>query len=87
MGPRLVGVPLAREVSLLLEPAQQGVQRVRVGVEAARLEILEQAVAVARPREQAQAREHDGAAPQLLQVRLEGFCLGHAPHVTVWHTP
>ena len=84
--PGLVGVPLAREVSLLLEAAQQGVQRVGVGVEAPRAELLEQPVAVAGLLEQPQAREHDGAAPQLLQVRLECFGLAHASHCTVCHT-
>ena len=38
--PRLVGVPLAREVALLLEAAQQGVERVGVGVEPARARAL-----------------------------------------------
>src|SRR5690625_2189741 len=83
-GAGLLGVPLAGEEALLLEAPQQGVQRVRIGGEAVVLELLEQAVAVARCAQQLQAREHDGAAAQLLQVGVEG--LAHAGHDTVWDT-
>src|SRR5690606_1428446 len=69
-GPGLVGVPLAREVSLLLESSQQRIQRVRIGREAAALELLEQSVAVARRAQELQAGQHDRAAPKLLQVRV-----------------
>src|SRR6478752_3431309 len=85
-GTGLVGVPLAREEPLLLEAAQQRVQRVRVGREAALAQLLEQPVPVPRRLEQPQAREHDRAAPQLLQVRLEDLGFAHASHDTVCHT-
>src|SRR6478735_10702993 len=81
--PRLVGVPLAREVSLLLQATQQGVEGVGVGVEPAGSELLQQSVPVARLREQSQARQYDGAAPELLQMGVECFGLAHASHCTV----
>src|SRR5690606_29286612 len=84
-GPRLVGVPLAVEEALLLQPAQQRVQRVRVGRESGGCQLLEQAVAVSGRAQQVQARQDDGAAAQLLQVPVElrGF---HTCHYNVSRT-
>ena len=90
--PRLVGVPLAREVSLLLEAAQQGVERVGVGVEPARLQLLEQPVAVARAARAAAgtpARPCRAAAPagacRVLRSR-SCFTLYCVSHTIVNHT-
>jgi hypothetical protein len=68
-------------VALLLEAAQQRVERVRVRRDAVRVQLLEQRIAVARLAQQLQAREHDRAAPQLLQMGVEG--IAHAAHDSV----
>ena len=90
--PRLVGVPLAREVSLLLEATQQGVERVGVGVEPARPELFEQPVAVARAARAAAgtpARRCRAAAPaggcRVLRSR-SCFTLYCVSHTIVNHT-
>src|SRR5690606_26157474 len=51
-GPGLVGVPLAGEEPLLLQPAEEGIERVGVGREPAPVELLEEAVPVAGCHEQ-----------------------------------
>src|SRR5690606_2730700 len=55
--PGLAGVPLAREMALLLQSSKQGVQRVGVGLEPATLELLKQSIAVARLHQQSQTGE------------------------------
>lgn len=85
-GARTHGVPLADQMSLLLQATQQRVKRVRVGVEAAVLKLFKQAVSVAGLRKQPQAGQHHRASPQFLQVRFPRFQGIHASHVTVCHT-
>src|SRR5690625_3227415 len=85
----LVRVPLRGQQTLLVEPAQQGIERVRLDLDPRTGERVQQRVAVLRHPAGGEAGEHHRAAAHLLQVQGEGVCGvsgNHGKHDTVSRT-
>jgi hypothetical protein len=85
--PRLLGVPLAGQQALFLQPPQQRVERVPVHREPGLLQGLQQGVAVVRPSQRGEAGQHHRAAPQFLKVSGQELLLLHTSHNSVRYTP